>query len=85
LRVISVHSNQKDARNIEQSFTRGHRNVNCLQEAEDGDQQDLSTPKAEAGIREKIAIEPECETKRRMWSWSKRRMENRGCAQISQI
>jgi hypothetical protein len=28
--VISVHGNQKDARNIEQGYAPGHRNVNCL-------------------------------------------------------
>jgi hypothetical protein len=28
--VILVHDNQKDPRNIEQGFTPGHRNVNCL-------------------------------------------------------
>jgi hypothetical protein len=32
LGVISVHGNQKDARNIEQGFTLGLRNVNCLQD-----------------------------------------------------
>jgi hypothetical protein len=30
--VISVHGNQKDARNIEQAFAPGHRNVICLQD-----------------------------------------------------
>jgi hypothetical protein len=28
--VISVHGNKKDARNIEQGYASGHRNVNCL-------------------------------------------------------
>jgi hypothetical protein len=32
LGVIPVHGSQKDARNIQQSFTLGHRNVNCLQD-----------------------------------------------------
>jgi hypothetical protein len=32
LGVISIHDSQKDARNIEQGFTLGHRNVNCLQD-----------------------------------------------------
>jgi hypothetical protein len=32
LGVITVYGNQKDARNIEQGFTLGHRNVNCLQD-----------------------------------------------------
>jgi hypothetical protein len=30
LGVISIHGNQKEARNMEQGFTLGHRNVNCL-------------------------------------------------------
>jgi hypothetical protein len=30
LGVISIHGNQKDARNIEQGFTPGYRNVYCL-------------------------------------------------------
>jgi ribonuclease HI len=29
---VSVHGRQKDARNIEQGFTPGHRNVNSLQD-----------------------------------------------------
>jgi hypothetical protein len=28
--VISIYGNQKDAKNIEQGFVPGHRNVNCL-------------------------------------------------------
>jgi hypothetical protein len=32
LGVISIHGNKKDARNIEQGFAPGHRNVNCLQD-----------------------------------------------------
>jgi hypothetical protein len=63
LEVISVHGRQKDVRNVEQGFVPGHRNVNCLREAKCGDQQDLNTPKAEAFIRGKAAIEPKCETK----------------------
>jgi hypothetical protein len=31
LGIISIHGSQKDARNIEQSFAPGHRNINCLQ------------------------------------------------------
>jgi hypothetical protein len=36
--VITIHGRQKDVRNIEQGFTLGHRNVNCLQDekAENG-------------------------------------------------
>jgi hypothetical protein len=50
LGVISIHNNKRDAKNIEQGFTRG--------------QQDTSTPKAEAGSGGKITIEAECDTKR---------------------
>jgi hypothetical protein len=32
LGVISIHGSQKEARNIKQGFTPGHRNVNCLQD-----------------------------------------------------
>jgi hypothetical protein len=32
LGVITVHGNQKYARNIERGFAPGHRNVNCLQD-----------------------------------------------------
>jgi hypothetical protein len=32
LGVISIHGNKKEARNIEQGFVLGHRNVNCLQD-----------------------------------------------------
>jgi hypothetical protein len=34
LGVISIHRSQKDARNIQQGFAPGHRNVNCLQDEE---------------------------------------------------
>jgi hypothetical protein len=51
-------------RNIEQGFTPGHRNVNFFKEEEGGGQQDMSTPKIEAGIDSKIAIELECECKK---------------------
>jgi hypothetical protein len=64
LRVISIHGSQKDARNIEQGFAPRHRNANCLQEGEGGDQQDMSTPKTKANISRELAIEPKCETKR---------------------
>jgi hypothetical protein len=30
LEVISIHGNKKDARNIEQGFAPGHKNINCL-------------------------------------------------------
>jgi hypothetical protein len=35
--VISVHGNQKDARNIEHGFAPGHRNVDCLQDGKTED------------------------------------------------
>jgi hypothetical protein len=57
--VILVHGSQKDARNIEQVFALGHRNVNFLREAEGGGQQDKSTPKAEANSGGKTTIEAE--------------------------
>jgi hypothetical protein len=37
LGVISIHGNQKGAKNIEQGFAPIHRNVNFLREAEDRD------------------------------------------------
>jgi hypothetical protein len=58
LGVISIHGSKKDARNIEQGFALRHRNINCLQEVEGKGQQDPSTPKAEASIGSKAAIEP---------------------------
>jgi hypothetical protein len=63
LGVISIHGSQKDARNIEQDFAPGHRNINFLQEEAKGGQ-DTSTTKSEATIINKSAIEPNCETKR---------------------
>jgi hypothetical protein len=62
LGAISIHGSQKDIRNIEQDFAPGHRNVNCLQEEDEG-QQDTSTVKNEASTISKPCIEPECETK----------------------
>jgi hypothetical protein len=32
LEVISIHGSQKDARNIEQGFASGQRDINCLQD-----------------------------------------------------
>jgi hypothetical protein len=62
--VISMHDSKKDARIIEQYFALGHKNVNCLQEAEGGGQQDPRTPKANVAIGNKAAIKLKCETKR---------------------
>jgi hypothetical protein len=50
LGVISVHDSQKDARNIEQDFALGHRNINFLREADSGGQLDTSAPKDEVDI-----------------------------------
>jgi hypothetical protein len=63
LGVISIHGSQKDARNIEQSFTLGHRNVNCLQDekAENGSGDIKSKSEDSFAGR---PIDPECETKR---------------------
>jgi hypothetical protein len=59
LGVILVRGTQKDVRNIEQGFAPEHINVNCLHEEEGVGQQDMRTPKIEASITRKIAIEPE--------------------------
>jgi hypothetical protein len=56
--VISIHGSQKDARNIEQGFTPGDKNVNCLHEEETKGRQGTSTTKSEASIISKLAIEP---------------------------
>jgi hypothetical protein len=63
LGVISVHGGQKDARNIEQGFALGHKNVNCLQDekAESGSGNVII--KNEGSFVRRL-IEPECETKR---------------------
>jgi hypothetical protein len=64
LGVISVHDSQKDARNIEQGFAPGHKNVHFLRGAENRGQQNTCTLKAEACNGGKTAIEVECDTKR---------------------
>jgi hypothetical protein len=63
LGVISVHGNQKDARNIEQGFTPSHRNVNCLQD-EQAQGYSSITKKENKGSFASRLIEPESETKR---------------------
>jgi hypothetical protein len=57
--IISVHGNKKDARNIEQGFTLGHRNVNCFQ-----DEQIESNTKQDESSFGSRPIEPEWEIKR---------------------
>jgi hypothetical protein len=61
---ISVYGHQKDARNIEQHFALGHRNVNCLQDEKSESASDASVAKSKVSLTEKPTIEPECETKR---------------------
>jgi hypothetical protein len=58
-----THGSQKDARNIEQGFALGHKNINCLQEEAKG-RQDTSTTNNEVTIVNKTAIKLDCETKR---------------------
>jgi hypothetical protein len=61
--VISVQGNPNDARNIEQGFAPGHRNVNCLQD-EKAQGCSSITRKEKEGSFASRPIEPECETKR---------------------
>jgi hypothetical protein len=60
--VISVHGNQKDARNIEQGFAPGHRYVNCLQDRKTEDSSNI-TGKQNKGSFRRRPIELECEIK----------------------
>jgi hypothetical protein len=64
LGVITVHDNQKYARNIDQGFTLGHRNVNCLQDEKSESTNDASANRNKESFTDKPAIEPECEIKR---------------------
>jgi hypothetical protein len=63
LGVISVHGNQKDARNIEQDFAPCHRNVNCLQDEKEERSSSITRKEGE-GSSASRPIELECETKR---------------------
>jgi hypothetical protein len=63
LGVISVHDSEKDARNIEQDFTPGHKNVHFLREAEAGGQQNTCTSKVETCNGGKTTIKAKCDTK----------------------
>jgi hypothetical protein len=56
-RVISVHDNQKDARNIEQGFAPGHRNVNCLQDEKTEDSTNITGKQNKGSFRSR-PIEP---------------------------
>jgi hypothetical protein len=64
LGVISVHGSQKDKRNIEKGFAPGHRNINCLQDERSESANDANATKSKESFTCKLAIEPECETKR---------------------
>jgi hypothetical protein len=64
LGVISIHGNQKYARNIVQGFTSGHRNINYLQDGKTESCNDTSTTENREAFVNKPTIEPECETKR---------------------
>jgi hypothetical protein len=63
LGVITIHGSQKDARNMEQGFGPGHRNVNCLQDkkAENGSN---TAKRMNEGTFARKPIEPECETRK---------------------
>jgi hypothetical protein len=58
--VISIYDSQKDARNIEQGFMPGHKNVNCLQDKEAKGSYDTNVAKSGASIVSKPATEPDC-------------------------
>jgi hypothetical protein len=62
LRVILIHSNQKEARNIDQGFALGHRNVNCLQDEKAENRSRIARNKNE-GSSTRRPIEPECDNK----------------------
>jgi hypothetical protein len=63
LGAITIHGNYKDARNIEQGFTPGHRNVNCLQDekAENGNN---TAKRMNKGTFTSRPIKPEWETRK---------------------
>jgi hypothetical protein len=63
LGMISIHGNQKDARNIEQGFASGHKNVNCMQDEKAENSSGGVKSKNEGSFISK-PIELECETKR---------------------
>jgi hypothetical protein len=57
-----MHDSQKDARNIEQGFALGHRNLNCLRDEKLGNCNGDTKSKNEGSFASR-PIEPECETK----------------------
>jgi hypothetical protein len=61
---MSIHGgSQKDARNIEQGFASGHRNVNCLED-EKAEKCDGDAKSKNEGSFASRPSKPECETKR---------------------
>jgi hypothetical protein len=62
--VIALYDNQNNARNIEQGFAPGHRNVNCLQDEKSESTNDTIANKNKESFADKPTIKPECETKR---------------------
>jgi hypothetical protein len=62
LGVISIHGNQREARNIEQGFTPGNRNVNCLQD-EKAESSNIARDENEGSSTDRPIV-PECDTKR---------------------
>jgi hypothetical protein len=63
LGIISVHGNQKDARNIEQGFAPCHRNINYLHDEKAEGSNSIARKEGE-GSSASRPIELECETKR---------------------
>jgi hypothetical protein len=63
LGVISIHGNEKEARNIEQSFTLGHRNANYLWDEKAKNSSSIARNENE-GSSASQPIELECDTKR---------------------
>jgi hypothetical protein len=63
LGVISIHGSQKDERNIEQDFSPGHKNANCLQDEKAENCNGNAKSKNEGSFASR-SIKPECETKR---------------------
>jgi hypothetical protein len=59
----SLYGSQKDARNIEQGFAPGHKNVNCLQDEKAENYSSIAKNENE-GSPASSPIEPKCETKR---------------------
>jgi hypothetical protein len=60
--VISVHGNQKNARNIEQGYAPSHRNVNCRQDNKTESHSSIRNSKNEGNFGSR-PIEPKCDIK----------------------